>query len=214
MQFLYLRDRLSRRSNGMNISSIAVKELREQTGAGLMDCKKALTEAEGSLQKAIDILRQKGLAMASKKAGREASDGTIASYIHMDKLGVLVEVNCETDFVAKTDDFRQLVKDVAMQIAAANPPYLKRDDVPASVIEKEKEIYASQITGKPPHVAEKIIEGKLEKFYADSCLMDQIFIKDPEQKKKVKDIVTEKIARLGENIVIKRFARFQLGEKC
>ncbi|MDO9028018.1 MAG: translation elongation factor Ts [Candidatus Roizmanbacteria bacterium] len=198
----------------MNISAEAVKELREQTGAGLMDCKKALTEAEGSLQKAIDILRQKGLAMASKKAGREASDGTIASYIHMDKLGVLVEVNCETDFVAKTDDFRQLVKDVAMQIAAANPPYLKRDDVPASVIEKEKEIYASQITGKPPHVAEKIIEGKLEKFYADSCLMDQIFIKDPEQKKKVKDIVTEKIARLGENIVVKRFARFQLGEKC
>ncbi|MBI5050610.1 MAG: translation elongation factor Ts [Nitrospirae bacterium] len=198
----------------MNISSIAVKELREQTGAGLMDCKKALTESDGSLQKAIDILRQKGLAMASKKAGREASDGTIASYIHIDKLGVLVEVNCETDFVAKTDEFRLLVKDIAMQIAAANPPYLKRNDVPASVIEKEKEIYASQIAGKPPHVAEKIIEGRLEKFYTDSCLMDQIFIKDPEQKKKVKDIITEKIARLGENIVVKRFARFQLGEKC
>lgn len=197
----------------MNIDSNAVKELREQTGVGLMDCKKALTEAEGSLEKAKDILRQKGLALATKKAGREASEGLIGSYVHMDKLGVLVEINCETDFVAKTDDFRQLVKDIAMQIAAANPPYLNRESIPPQVIEKEKEIYAAQITGKPPHVAEKIIQGKLEKFYTDNCLAEQVFIKDPEQKKKINDIITEKIARLGENIVIKRFARFQLGEK-
>jgi len=197
----------------MNIASNTVKELRDQTGAGLMDCKRALTEAGGSVEKAIDILRQKGLALASKKASREASEGLIGSYIHMNKIGVLVEVNCETDFVAKTEDFRELVKDIAMHIAASNPAYLKREDVPREVINKERDIYASQIKNKPPHVAEKIIEGKLEKFYSDNCLMDQIFIKDPDQKKKVKDIVTEKIARLGENILVKRFARFQLGEK-
>lgn len=198
----------------MSIGSNAVKELREQTGAGLMDCKRALTEAGGSLEKAMDILRQKGLAMASKKVGREASGGLIGSYIHMDKLGVLVEINCETYFVAKTDEFRQLVKDIAMQIAATNPTYLRREDIPADVIAKEKKIYASQITGKLPHVVEKIIEGKLEKFYTNNCLVDQIFIKDAEQKKKINDVITEKIARFGENIVIKRFARFQLGEKC
>lgn len=197
----------------MNISSITVKELREQTGAGLMECKRALTETGGDLEKARDILRQKGIATASKKASREASEGIVSSYIHMDKVGVLVEVKCETDFVAKTDEFRQLVKDIAMQIAAANPLYVKREDVPAIIINKEKEIYASQVTGKPSHVAEKIIDGKLEKFYSDVCLMDQIFIKDPEQKKKINDIITEKVARLGENIIIKRFARFQIGEK-
>lgn len=197
----------------MNITADSVKELREQTGAGLMDCKKALTEAGGSIEKAVDILRQKGLAMAAKKASRGASEGVIGSYIHMDKIGVLVEVNCETDFVAKTDDFRRLVKDIAMHIAASNPFYLKREDVQPDVIEKEKNIYAAQITNKPPHVVEKIVEGKLEKFYTDFCLLEQIFVKDTEQKKKVKDIITETVAKLGENIVVKRFVRFHLGEK-
>ncbi len=197
----------------MNITADSVKELREQTGAGLMDCKKALTEAGGSIENAVDILRQKGLAMAAKKANREASEGVIGSYIHMDKIGVLVEVNCETDFVAKTDDFRRLVKDIAMHIAASNPFYLKREDIQPDVIEKEKNIYAAQITNKPPHVVEKIVEGKLEKFYTDFCLLEQIFVKDTEQKKKVKDIITETVAKLGENIVVKRFVRFQLGEK-
>ena len=197
----------------MNITADSVKELREQTGAGLMDCKKALTEAGGSIEKAVDILRQKGLAMAAKKASRGASEGVIGSYIHMDKIGVLVEVNCETDFVAKTDDFRRLVKDIAMHIAASNPFYLKREDIQPDVIEKEKNIYAAQITNKPPHVVEKIVEGKLEKFYTDFCLLEQIFVKDTEQKKKVKDIITETVAKLGENIVVKRFVRFQLGEK-
>jgi elongation factor Ts len=197
----------------MTISSDTVKELRDQTGVGLMDCKRALSEAGGDFQKAVDILRKKGLAVAAKKSGREASEGIIGSYIHMDRIGVLVELNCETDFVAKTDDFRQLVKDIAMHVAAANPLYLKREDVPADVIEREKEIYAAQIKNKPPHVIEKIIEGKLEKFYTESCLMDQVFIKDPEQKKKVKDLITDTIARLGENIVLRRFVRFQLGEK-
>lgn len=196
----------------MNITSSAVKELRDQTGAGFMDCKKALSEAGGSFEKAIDILRLKGLALASKKASREASEGLIGSYIHLGKIGVLVEVNCETDFVAKTDDFRELVKDIAMHIAALNPAYLKREDVPSEVIDKERDIYASQITNKPANVVEKIVDGKLEKFYSDNCLMEQIFVKDTEQKKKIKDIVTEHIARLGENIVIKRFARFQLGD--
>ncbi len=197
----------------MNITADSVKELREQTGAGLMDCKKALTEAGGSIEKAVDILRQKGLAMAAKKASRGASEGVIGSYIHMDKIGVLVEVNCETDFVAKTDDFRRLVKDIAMHIAASNPFYLKREDIQSDVIEKEKNIYAAQITNKPPHVVEKIVEGKLEKFYTDFCLLEQIFVKDTEQKKKVKDIITETVAKLGENIIVKRFVRFQLGEK-
>ncbi|MBI5025217.1 MAG: translation elongation factor Ts [Nitrospirae bacterium] len=197
----------------MNITADAVKELREKTGAGLMDCKKALSEAEGDFDKAIDLLRLKGLATASKKAGREASEGLIGSYIHMGKIGVLVEVNCETDFVARTDAFRELAKDIAMQIAASNPAYLKRADVPEDIIEKEKEIYRAQITNKPPQVIEKIIEGKLEKFYADTCLMEQTFIKDPEQKKTVQDIITEKIAKLGENIAVRRFIRFQLGEK-
>ena len=197
----------------MNITADTVKELREQTGAGMMDCKKALCEAEGSVEKALDILRQKGLALASKRAAKEASQGLIGSYIHMGKIGVLVEVNCETDFVAKTDDFQELVKDVAMHIAASNPVYVKREDIPSEIIEREKEIYASQVTNKPPQVVEKIIEGKLEKYYSDMCLVDQIFVKDPDQKKKIRDLIIEKIAKLGENILIKRFSRFQLGEK-
>jgi elongation factor Ts len=194
------------------ISAELVKNLREKTGAGMMECKKALTESNGDVEKALDILRQKGLASALKKAGRTASEGLIDSYVHMGKIGVMVEVNCETDFVARTDEFKELAKDVAMHIAAANPQYLLREDVPKDVIEHEKEIYRAQVTNKPPHVVEKIIVGKLEKFYIDMCLLDQLFVKDPEQKKTVKDIVTEKIAALGENIIIRRFVRFQVGE--
>ena len=196
----------------ITISSELVKDLREKTGAGMMECKKALTDSSGDFEKAVDFLRQRGLASASKKAGRTASEGLIGSYIHMGKIGTMVEVNCETDFVARTDNFKELVKDIAMHIAAATPFYLSRDEVPQDVINREKEIYRAQVTDKPSHVVEKIIEGKLEKFYTDTCLIDQIFIKDPEQKKKIKDIVTEKIAKLGENVVIKRFVRFQLGE--
>lgn len=195
------------------ISADRVKELREKTGAGMMECKKALTESKGDFEKAIDCLRQKGLASAAKKASRSASEGLVSSYIHMDKIGVLLEVNCETDFVAKTDDFKGLVKDVALHIAAANPSYLSREDVPQDVIEREKDIYKAQVANKPPQVVEKIVEGKLDKFFGDMCLLEQAFVKDPEQKVKIKDIVTEKIAKLGENIVIRRFARFQLGEK-
>jgi len=193
------------------ISAELVKNLREKTGAGMMECKKALTESSGDFEKAVDLLRQKGLASAVKKAGRTASEGLIESYIHMGKLGTMIEVNCETDFVARTDDFRELAKDIAMHIAAANPRYLSREDVPQEVLEREKEIYRAQVAGKPAQVVEKIIEGKLEKFFSDTCLVDQIFIKDPDQKKKIKDLVTEKIAKLGENIIIRRFARFQLG---
>jgi elongation factor Ts len=194
------------------ITADAVRDLREKTGAGMMECKKALVECDGDFEKAIDKLRQKGLATAAKKAGRTASEGVIGSYIHMDKIGVMVEVNCETDFVARTDDFRELIKDIAMHIAAANPAYLTREDVPGDVIEREKEIYKAQVTNKPPQVVEKIVEGKLDKFFSDTCLLDQVFVKDPDQKKKIKDLITEKVAKLGENIVVRRFARFQLGE--
>lgn len=194
------------------ISTEMIKNLREKTGAGMMECKKALTESNGDFEKAIDLLRQRGLVSALKKAGRIASEGLIDSYIHMGKIGAMVEVNCETDFVARTYDFKELVKDIAMHIAASTPLYLSRDDVPQDVIEREKEVYRAQVTDKPLHVVEKIIEGKLEKFYTDTCLLDQLFIKDPEQKKRIKDLVAEKITRLGENIVIRRFVRFQLGE--
>ncbi len=195
------------------ISADMVKDLREKTGAGMMECKKALTESNGDFEKALTVLRQKGLASASKKAGRTASEGLVGAYVHMDRIGVMVEMNCETDFVARTDDFRNLLKDIAMHIAAANPMYVSRDDVPQSVVESEREIYRSQVTGKPPQVVEKIVEGKLDKFFSETCLLDQIFIKDPEQKLKVKDLVVEKIAKLGENIIVKRFARFQVGER-
>jgi len=194
------------------ISAELVKNLREKTGAGMMDCKKALTESNGDFEKAIDLLRQKGLATALKKSGRNVSEGLIESYIHMGRIGTMIEVNCETDFVARTDDFKELVKDVAMHVAAANPLYLARENVPQDVVDREKEIYRAQVEGKPPQVIDKIIEGKLEKFYADNCLLDQIFIKDPDQKKTVIALVTEKIAKLGENIIVRRFARFHLGE--
>jgi elongation factor Ts len=194
------------------ISADMIKDLREKTGAGMMECKKALSESNGDFEKAVDILRQKGLSTALKKAGRVASEGLIDAYIHMGKIGAMVEVNCETDFVARTDDFKELVRDIAMQIAASNPIYLSRDEVPPDVIDREKAIYRAQVSDKPPQVVEKIIEGKLEKFYTDMCLIDQIFVKDPDQKKNIKDVITERIARLGENIILRRFVRFQLGD--
>jgi len=194
------------------ISAEMIKDLREKTGVGMMECKKALAESKGDFEKAIDLLRRKGLVSALKKAGRTTSEGLINSYVHMGKIGVMVEVNCETDFVARTDDFKELVKDIAMHIAATSPLCLARDDVPQDTIEREKEIYRAQVEDKPSHVVEKIIEGKLEKFYTETCLLDQLFVKDPEQKKRIKDIISEKIAKLGENIVVRRFVRFQLGE--
>jgi len=195
----------------MAITAQMVKELREKTGAGMMECKKALESSQGDFDKAIEYLRQKGLATAQKKALRVASEGIITSYIHMDKIGVLLELNCETDFVARNEEFKQLAKDIAMHIAASNPQYISREQVPPEVIEKEKEIYKAQITGnKPPQVIEKIIEGKLEKFFEEMCLADQPFIREPE--KKIKDLITEKIAKFGENIVVSRFVRFQVGQ--
>ena len=194
------------------ISSEMIRDLREKTGAGMLDCKKALAESNGDLDKAVSVLRQKGLATAAKKAGRIASEGIIGSYIHMGKIGTMVEINCETDFVARTDAFKELVKDVAMQVAAANPSYLSIEDVPQNVLEQEKEIYRAQVTDKPLKVIEKILEGKLEKFYIENCLLEQVFIKDTEQKKRIKDLIAENVARLGENIIIRRFVRFQLGE--
>ena len=196
----------------MPIDPKHVKALREKTGAGMMDCKQALQEASGDMAEAEKILRKKGIAVAGKKATRTANEGCIASYIHHgSKLGVLVEVNCETDFVARNEGFRELVKDITQHIAAANPSYVKREDVPASVIESEKEIYRAQVKDKPPQAVEKIIEGKLEKFYSTVCLLEQPFVKNPEIS--IKDHVTAKIAQLGENIVIRRFIRWQLGEE-
>ncbi|MDA8168252.1 MAG: translation elongation factor Ts [Nitrospiraceae bacterium] len=197
------------------ITAEMVRGLREKTGAGMMECKKALSESNGDLEKAVEILRQKGLATAQKKAARTASQGMIGSYIHMDKIGVLVEVNCETDFVARTDEFRELAKDLAMHVAAANPAYLSPEDVPSDIVEKEKEIYRAQIEGKKPeNVVDRIVQGKLEKFYEENCLLNQIFVKDPEGKKKIKDLITEKVAKVGENIIVRRFTRYQLGESA
>ena len=196
-------------------SAEQVKELRERTGAGVMDCKAALEASKGDMQGAIEHLRKKGLADAAKKAHREAKDGVVASYIHPgSKIGVLVEINCETDFVARTDDFQQLVKDVAMQVAAANPSYVSREDVPGAVVEKEREIYRQQMADqkKPAQVLDKIVEGKLEKFYAESCLMEQPFIRDPSGKTRLRDMVDQATSKMGERIVVKRFARFQVGE--
>ncbi len=197
----------------MAISAKLVQELRAKTGAGIMDCKRALTETEGDLEKAVETLRKKGLAAAAKKAGRVTSEGAVASYIHGGgKIGVLVEVNCETDFVARTDQFQQLVKDISMHIAAANPLYLSREDVAQDVIEKEREIYRAQFqdSGKPENVIEKIVDGKIEKYFSDVCLLEQAFVK--EQEKTIQQLVTEMIAQLGENLNIRRFVRFALGE--
>jgi len=190
-----------------------VKELREKTGAGMLDCKKALEEANGDMAKAADILREKGLAAAAKKAGRIATEGLVESYIHAGgRIGVLVEVNCETDFVAKNEHFKEFVKDIAMQIAAANPKYVRREDVPAEELEKEREILKAQALneGKPAHIVEKMVEGRLGKYYEEVCLMEQAFIKDPD--KTISQLLNEKIAQIGENISIRRFVRYELGE--
>lgn len=192
-----------------------VKELRERTGVGMMECKGALDATKGDLDAAVDYLRKKGLADAAKRAHREAREGMVGAYIHPGaKLGVLVEVACETDFVARTDSFQELVKDLSMQVAAANPSYVSREDVPPTVIEKEREIYRGQMADqkKPPQILDKIIEGKLEKFFGEQCLLEQSFIKDASAKSKVKDLVAGVTAKTGERIVVKRFARFQIGE--
>jgi elongation factor Ts len=197
----------------MEVSAAAVKDLREKTGAGMMDCKKALAESGGDLDKAVDYLRQKGLAAATKKASRTASDGAIGAYVHPGgKIGVLVELNCETDFVARTAEFQNLLKDIAMQIAASNPRYIRSEEVPSEHLEKEREIYRRQAleSGKPEKVVEKIVEGKIDRFYSEVCLLEQSFIKNPDQK--VADVLTEAVGRLGENIQVKRFSRYQLGE--
>ena len=197
----------------MEVNATAVKELRERTGAGIMDCKKALAETGGNLDKAVDYLRQKGLAAAAKRADRVAADGAVGAYVHPGgKIGVLVEINCETDFVARTTEFQALLKDMAMQIAAANHRFVRREDVSAEESEKEKTIYRQQAleSGKPEKVVEKIVEGKMDRFYSEVCLLEQPFIKEPERK--VSDIVNDATARLRENIQIRRFARYNLGE--
>ncbi|MCB0327444.1 MAG: translation elongation factor Ts [Bdellovibrionales bacterium] len=197
----------------MSVTTEMIKNLRDRTGAGMMDCKKALTEVKGDVEQAIEFLRKKGLAIASKKAARSTGDGAIQSYIHAGgKIGVLLEVNCETDFVARTDDFQDLVRDIAMHVAAAGPLYVKREDVPQDLVDKERAVFVDQAKdlGKPENVIEKIVDGKIDKFFADICLVEQAFVKDPD--KTIKDLLTEKIAKLGENISIKRFVRYQLGE--
>jgi elongation factor Ts len=194
-----------------DVNPALVKQLREKTNAGMMDCKKALVETDGDLKKAEDLLRKRGIASASKKASRSAKEGIVASYIHLQgKVGVLVEVNCETDFVAKNEIFREFVKDITLHIAAAHPTYVSRDQVPSDVIEREREIYRAQVQGKPANVVDKIVEGKLDKFFGSVCLLDQAFIKNPDQS--IRDLVSAKIAELGENIVIRRFTRYAVGE--
>ncbi len=197
----------------MKITTQMVKELRQATGAGVLDCRKALEATDGDFDKAVTILREKGLAAAAKKASREAKEGLVGHYVHPGaKMAAIVEVNCETDFVARTPEFQALVKDLAMQIVAARPRWLTPEDVPAEVIEQEKAIYRKQLAeeGKPEHIMDRIIEGKLKKFYDENCLLEQAFIKDPDVK--IKDMITNAVARLGENIRIRRFARFEVGE--
>lgn len=198
----------------MEITATQVKALRDRTGIGMMDCKAALKEAQGDIDKAVDVLRKKGIAKAEKKAVRAATDGVIWSYIHPgNKIGVLVEVNCETDFVAKNDDFTNFVKDVAMHIAATSPAAIRREEIDSKIVEKEREIYKEQALSqnKPEKILERIVDGKMVKFYQENCLLEQAFVKDPQ--KTVKEYLTETIARIGENINISRFIRFQLGEK-
>ncbi|HOE12764.1 MAG TPA: translation elongation factor Ts [bacterium] len=198
----------------MEISATQVKELREKTGAGMMDCKKALTEAGGDMERAIKILREKGIASAAKRAGRVAKEGVIFSYVHPgNRIGVLVEVNCETDFVARNEQFQQFAKDIAMHVAASSPQWVSRDQVPASVLESEREVLVNQAkaSGKPEKVIEKMVEGRLEKFYGQVCLLEQPFVKNPDVT--VQELLKELIGKIGENIVIRRFARFQLGEE-
>jgi len=197
----------------VKITSQMVKELRDKTNAGMMDCKKALGETDGDMEKAVDLLRQKGLAVAAKRADRATSEGVIECYIHAGgKLGVMVEVNCETDFVAKTDDFKAFARDIAMHVAAVNPVAVSREDIPAELIEREKAIYVKQAqdSGKPENIIEKIVTGKIEKYISEICLLEQKFVKNPDLT--VQDLLNELIAKMGENISIKRFARFQVGE--
>lgn len=196
----------------MSISASMVKELRERTGVGILDCKKALMENDGSVEKAIEYLREKGLSKAAKKAGRITSEGVVESYIHGGRIGVLVEVNSETDFVSKNDDFREFVRDIAMQIAAHNPQFISREEVPAEEISKEREILKQQAIneGKPENIAEKMVEGRIEKYFKEVCLLEQEFIKNPDTT--IKELLAEKIARIGENIIIRRFSRFEVGE--
>ncbi len=196
----------------MNITSQMVKDLRDKTGAGMMDCKKALSEHAGDMEKAIDFLRQKGLAVAAKRAGRATSEGVIETYIHAGgKLGVMVELNCETDFVAKTDGFREFARDVAMHIAAANPVSLSRDDIAADIVEHEKQIFVQQAieSGKPANIVDKMVTGKIDRFLAEVCLLEQQFVKNPD--KSIQDMLTELIGKMGENVSIRRFVRFQVG---
>jgi len=197
----------------MEISSQLVRDLRQRTGAGVMDCKVALNEAKGDMEMAIEYLRRKGLATAAKKAGRIATDGLVSAYIHAGgKIGVLVEVNCETDFVARTEDFQAFVKNVAMHIAAANPQYIRREEIPSEVLGRERRIYRSQAldSGKPEKVIDKIVEGKMERFYSEVCLLEQTYVRDSDLT--INDVLDALIARIGENITVRRFARFQLGE--
>jgi elongation factor Ts len=195
------------------ISAATVKQLREKTGAGIMDCKEALSECNGDISKAVDFLRKKGLATAAKRAGRATTEGIIESYIHMDnKLGVLVEINCETDFVAKNDDFKEFAKNIAMHITATNPVSIRPEDVPKETIDKEKEIYRAQVLdmGKPEQIADKIVDGKMKKYFKENCLMNQAYVRDPNIT--IEDLLNEMVAKIGENITIKRFARFKIGE--
>ena len=197
----------------MQVSAQMVKELRERTGAPMMDCKAALAESQGDMEKAIDFLRKKGMATAAKKAGRATAEGLVSSYIHAGgKIGVLLEVNCETDFVARTDDFQELVKDIAMHIAAADPRFVTREEVTKDVLDREREIYREQTlaSGKPANIVDKIVDGKMEKFYSESVLLEQAFVKNPDQS--VGELVAAKIGKIGENIRVRRFARFKLGE--
>lgn len=196
----------------MKITAAAVKELRERTQAGMMDCKKALVKTEGNIDKAVDLLREKGLSQAAKKAGRIASEGLVDAYIHGGRIGVLIEVNAETDFVAKTDEFQNFVRDMAMQVAATNPKYVSRDQVPEEEQEKEREILTHQALneGKPEHVVKKMVEGRMDKFFEQICLLEQKFIKDSDVK--IEDLLNEKISKIGENIKIRRFIRYEVGE--
>ena len=197
----------------MHIDAKVVKALREKTGAGMMDCKKALLETEGNEEKAVDILRERGLAAAAKRSGRAANQGIVDSYIHMGgKIGVLVEVNCETDFVARNDEFRQFVRNLCLQVAATNPTYLKKEEVPESILDKERQIIKAQALneGKPEKVIEKIVEGRLDKYYRENCLLEQAYVKDEDLA--IHELLTNLIAKIGENIVVRRFCRFEIGE--
>ncbi|SMP47466.1 translation elongation factor Ts [Anoxynatronum buryatiense] len=196
----------------MNITAGMVKELREKTGAGMMDCKKALVETDGDMEKAVEVLREKGLAAVAKKAGRIAAEGIVEAYIHGGRIGVLLEVNSETDFVAKNEEFRNFVKDVAMQIAASNPQYVSREEVPQDMIEKERDILRKQALneGKPEKIVDKMVEGRIEKYYKEVCLLEQDFVKDPDMT--IQQLLTAKVAKIGEHLSIRRFARFEVGE--